>query len=343
MGYILKKVGSSSNAPIVEYYCDTELDLNDLPTNVPMGSLAHIINNGRVFVLNSEGNWVKQTLEAVIQMSSNDYTDEDKEKVDAIPDDPKYTDTNTTYELATEEEDGLMSAADKILVNQIESILARLDALEFEPPGPSPYPEGYVFNFEDWTEHLDEIEVDNESVAIEDFLLESFGIEGSTFYTYEGEDDYIVLPDQVVESETLFALYSLESLLSKLEDNLITAPTGVAGIIHSYSVFTKFSNLDNSELELIHLDVSEMTNMDNMFSGSLNLTTLDLSTWDLSNVVSVNNMFTGCASLESVYVRTEADADVILDESANLAEGVEIYVDDELYATVGEEELDPEP
>ena len=153
MGYILKKVGSSSNAPIVEYYCDTELDLNDLPTNVPMGSLAHIINNGRVFVLNSEGNWVKQTLEAVIQMSSNDYTDEDKEKVDAIPDDPQYTDTNTTYELATEEDDGLMAALDKVQVNKIPIMLIRLEELEASQV--QEIPKYYVLNEEDWEEQTE--------------------------------------------------------------------------------------------------------------------------------------------------------------------------------------------
>lgn len=49
------------------------------------------------------GKWYK--------FSTNDYTDSDKDKVDAIPSNPKYTDT--TYSNASPSSDGLMSASDK--------------------------------------------------------------------------------------------------------------------------------------------------------------------------------------------------------------------------------------
>lgn len=48
-------------------------------------------------------------------LSSNDYTDSAKQKVDAIPSNPKYTDT--TYSNATTSSAGLMSAADKVKLN----------------------------------------------------------------------------------------------------------------------------------------------------------------------------------------------------------------------------------
>lgn len=48
-------------------------------------------------------------------LSTNDYTDAAKQKVDAIPTNPKYTDT--TYSNATTLSAGLMSAADKVKLN----------------------------------------------------------------------------------------------------------------------------------------------------------------------------------------------------------------------------------
>lgn len=50
-------------------------------------------------------------------LSTNDYTNADKAKVDNIPLNPKYTDT--TYEIATQSSSGLMSATDKVKVNNI--------------------------------------------------------------------------------------------------------------------------------------------------------------------------------------------------------------------------------
>lgn len=52
-------------------------------------------------------------------LSTNDYTKEDKAKVDAIPINPKYTDT--TYTEATTSKSGLMSSVDKAKVDGIEA------------------------------------------------------------------------------------------------------------------------------------------------------------------------------------------------------------------------------
>ena len=52
-------------------------------------------------------------------LSTNDYTNTDKAKVDGIPENPKYTDT--TYTEATTSNSGLMSSADKAKVDGIEA------------------------------------------------------------------------------------------------------------------------------------------------------------------------------------------------------------------------------
>lgn len=56
------------------------------------------------------GKWYK--------FSTNDYTDSDKRKLDAIPSNAKYTDT--TYSNASTSSDGLMSASDKKKLNNIK-------------------------------------------------------------------------------------------------------------------------------------------------------------------------------------------------------------------------------
>ena len=64
------------------------------------------------------GKWYK--------FSTNDYTDSDKKKVDAIPSDAKYTDT--TYSEATTSTSGLMSAADKKKLNNIKEQVVLTEA-----------------------------------------------------------------------------------------------------------------------------------------------------------------------------------------------------------------------
>lgn len=58
--------------------------------------------------------------------SSNDYTDVAKTKVDNIPANPKYTDT--TYGLASQSSNGLMSAADKKRLDNIKEQVALTEA-----------------------------------------------------------------------------------------------------------------------------------------------------------------------------------------------------------------------
>ena len=58
MANILSKVGQSFNVPVHIYEADTEEDMNTIDMQgVPMGSKCHIINNGKWYMLNSEGKW----------------------------------------------------------------------------------------------------------------------------------------------------------------------------------------------------------------------------------------------------------------------------------------------
>ena len=54
----LIKIGKSYNIPICTYNVDTEEDMNTIDLQgVPMGSKCYIINDGKWYMLNSEGKW----------------------------------------------------------------------------------------------------------------------------------------------------------------------------------------------------------------------------------------------------------------------------------------------
>jgi surface protein len=46
--------------------------------------------------------------------------------------------------------------------------------------------------------------------------------------------------------------------------------------------------------------MSNVTNMDHMFSSCKSLTTLDLSSWDTSNITNMYGMFSSCEKLETL-------------------------------------------
>ena len=53
-------------------------------------------------------------------------------------------------------------------------------------------------------------------------------------------------------------------------------------------------------LDVSSFDTSKVTNMSNMFEECRGLTSLDVSSFDTSNVIDMNSMFSGCASLTSL-------------------------------------------
>ena len=59
----LIKIGKSDNIPICTYNVDTEEDMNTIDLQgVPMGSKCYIINDGKWYMLNSEGKWKAMAL-----------------------------------------------------------------------------------------------------------------------------------------------------------------------------------------------------------------------------------------------------------------------------------------
>ena len=59
----LIKIGKSDNIPICAYNVDTEEDMNTIDLQgVPMGSKCYIINDGKWYMLNSEGKWKAMAL-----------------------------------------------------------------------------------------------------------------------------------------------------------------------------------------------------------------------------------------------------------------------------------------
>ena len=63
---------------------------------------------------------------------------------------------------------------------------------------------------------------------------------------------------------------------------------------------TDISSTKIKTLDLSTWDVSNVTNMERMFSGCTNLTSLNLSGWDVSNVIDMWAMFSQCIGLTSV-------------------------------------------
>ena len=67
----------------------------------------------------------------------------------------------------------------------------------------------------------------------------------------------------------------------------------------NYFSFRNYTG-NNLDYETSNLDVSNITNMSNIFTWCQNLTTLDLSNWNTSNVTSMSNMFSNDYSLTTV-------------------------------------------
>lgn len=132
--YLLKNKGDYNNV-YTEYLWingsweiigDTKVDLTDYAKKADIKTrLSDMISdNTHRTVTDSEKSTWNNKVDKVDgkSLSTNDYTDSDKAKVDAIPSSPKYTDT--TYGLASQSSNGLMSAADKKRLDNIKEQVA---------------------------------------------------------------------------------------------------------------------------------------------------------------------------------------------------------------------------
>ena len=104
---------------------DTKVDLTDYAKKSDIKTkLSEMVEDSthRVVTDSEKATWntVTNKVEKVTgkSLSTNDYTDVAKQKVDAIPLNPKYTDT--TYSVATQSRSGLLSVADKKRLDNIK-------------------------------------------------------------------------------------------------------------------------------------------------------------------------------------------------------------------------------
>lgn len=80
--------------------------------------------------------------------------------------------------------------------------------------------------------------------------------------------------------------------------NLDLTHLDTSNVTDMFSMFRGCSGLTN--LDLTHLDTSNVTYMDTMFSGCSGLTDLDLTHLNTSNVTDMNSMFSGCSGLTNL-------------------------------------------
>lgn len=105
-------------------------------------------------------------------------------------------------------------------------------------------------------------------------------------------DDYVI-PNGILEvtSNGEHNVKEYEKVLTNIHEQVPYKPRHI-----SFSGYTG-TNLD---YELANLDTSDITNMENMFSGCSNLITLDISNFDVSNVTNINGMFNGCSKISNI-------------------------------------------
>lgn len=93
----------------------------------------------------------------------------------------------------------------------------------------------------------------------------------------------------------------LSSFAEKI-DSITTGSTGGTGNKIMLTNGTKFAYSTAFDPELY--DVSNMTDMYQLFYNCTELTSIDLSTWNVSNVTDMSNMFYNCIGLTSIDLST---------------------------------------
>jgi hypothetical protein len=57
MAFSLIEEGHKPNSIWLTYYCDTDADVENLPTDAPAGSRAIVAQNGNLYLLDLQGVW----------------------------------------------------------------------------------------------------------------------------------------------------------------------------------------------------------------------------------------------------------------------------------------------
>ena len=132
-------------------------------------------------------------------------------------------------------------------------------------------------------------------------VFSKFRIERSGVFSPEFE--LITNPDYGRDSVSINA----SILKREFSEAVGNAPLGFGGANHlsikgdidlvgdASNLFRNFVSVDGLE----HLDTSQVTNMNHMFSWCDNMEQVDLSGWDTSNVTDMSYMFSNCRELKS--------------------------------------------
>ena len=101
MANILIKVGQSFNVPVHTYKADTKEDMNTIDLQgVPIGSKCYVINDGKWYMLNSDGKWKAMSLSSGGVQS--DWNQNDDTQPDYIKNKPSIATNDDSMDFLAE-------------------------------------------------------------------------------------------------------------------------------------------------------------------------------------------------------------------------------------------------
>ena len=110
--------------------------------------------------------------------------------------------------------------------------------------------------------------------------------------------DTLTEPSNVTYSEDLSEAGD-GSIMAYVDSNNVLTIAEEGGVFAGQ--YIKFSSMSAvTDIDLTHLDTSNVTDMSYMFSACANLTNLNFGDFDTSSVTSMSSMFTGCSKLTSI-------------------------------------------
>lgn len=151
--------------------------------------------------------------------------------------------------------------------------------------------------------------------SLYDNLIPEFSVE---FTNYEIVDEYLDTEDIMVTStETMMIMeydaepdeygvltteYDVENISTFNAENIVTRSIYSDSLPTQMRFGSTASSGSNSLLEILYLNTSELTAMDNMFIDCQSLTTVDLNNSDTGKVTTMSGMFQGCRLLTSLNI-----------------------------------------
>ena len=110
--------------------------------------------------------------------------------------------------------------------------------------------------------------------------------------------DTLTEPSNVTYSEDVSEAGDGSIMAYVDSDNVLTIAEEGGVIAGQYIKFSSMSAV--TDIDLTHLDTSNVTDMSYMFSACANLTNLNFGDFDTSSVINMDSMFTGCSKLTSI-------------------------------------------